>query len=68
MSLLIVGNTQGGPERGYGICASRLQHLVSFHVFIFIFTTHDCYDRLSSPVHLRDRHWFYHVLYHGDKT
>ena len=56
------------PSKGSRICVSKVRHLVSCHAIIFISTTHDCYDRLSSPIHLRDRHWFYHVLYHGDRT
>ena len=46
--------------------AWRVRHLVSFHAIIFIRTTHNCYDCLSPPIHLRDRHWFDHVPYQGD--
>ena len=38
------------------------------HAIIFISTTHDCYDRMSSLIHLRDGHWFDHVPHQGDRT
>ena len=46
------------PSIGSRIGATKVQHLVSYHAIIFISTTHDCYDRLSSPIHSRERHWF----------
>ncbi len=36
----------------------KVQHLVSYDAIIFIITTHNCYDCLSSPIYPRDRHWF----------
>ena len=45
------------PSIGSRIGATRVQHLVSYHAIIFISTTHDCYDRSSSPIHPRERHW-----------
>ena len=53
------------PSKDAG-SARRVQHLVSFHAIIFIRTTHDCYDPLSPPIHLRDGHWFDHVPHQGD--
>ena len=46
------------PSIGSRIGATKVQHLVSYHAIIFISTTHDCYDRSSSPIHPRERHWF----------
>ena len=46
------------PSIGLRIGATKVQHLVRYHAIIFISTTHDCYDRSSSPIHPGDRHWF----------
>ena len=43
---------------GLRIGATKVWHFVSFDATIFISTTHNCYDRLSSSIHPRDRHWF----------
>ncbi len=53
------------PSIGSRIGATNVRHLVSFYAIIFISTTHDCYDCLSTPIHLRDRHWLDHVCIAG---
>ena len=50
---------------GSRIGATKVRHLVSFDAIIFISTTHDCYDRSSSPIHPRDRQWFTKYLIMG---
>ena len=47
--------------------STTLGKLSCYH---FISTTHDCYDRSSSPIHPRKRHWFtkYSIMGLGHKV